>query len=329
MHYTLTQWLLFFYTYCFLGWVWESCYVSIRKGHWINRGFLHGPMLPIYGFGAVIILFVTLPVRESILLIYLSGLVGATLLEYLTGFVMEKLFHVKYWDYSQQPFNLNGYICLGCSLGWGAFSVILIKLIHPWIEKPLIALPNHWVALITGVISCFFITDVIQSAIEALDLKQLLSNIDMINQQLKSISGQLEVLLDENIREIEVRNEKWREKIRSAWDEQNTRQLEKITSLQQVILEQMEKANSSTNNDYAKANQERAKAELAKMAGSLEEMKKRILHNASPRSARSLRIIWRNPNMISRKHPEAINRLLASWKKEEEAKKKTPKAQKD
>ena len=110
--YTLAQWFLFFYFYCFCGWVWESCYVSILKRHWVNRGFLHGPLLPIYGFGAITVLIATMPVRDNVVLVYVMGMIGATILEYFTGALMESLFHVRYWDYSSHRFNLNGHICL-------------------------------------------------------------------------------------------------------------------------------------------------------------------------------------------------------------------------
>ena len=105
--YHLTQWVLFFFIYSFIGWVWECCFVSVRKRRWVNRGFMYGPMLPIYGFGALAVLISTIRVRDSIPLIFLFGMVGATLLEYVTGAVMERLFNVKYWDYSNQKFNLK------------------------------------------------------------------------------------------------------------------------------------------------------------------------------------------------------------------------------
>ena len=83
--YSLGQWLLFFFLYCFLGWVWESCYVSAKRRQWVNRGFLHGPMLPIYGTGAVIILLATIPVRDSLWLVFLLGMLAATALEYVVA----------------------------------------------------------------------------------------------------------------------------------------------------------------------------------------------------------------------------------------------------
>lgn len=92
--YTPGQWALLFFFYCFCGWVWESCYVSAKQRHWVNRGFLHGPLLPIYGSGAIIILFATLPVADNFWLVYFLGMLAATALEYVVGAVMEQLFKV-------------------------------------------------------------------------------------------------------------------------------------------------------------------------------------------------------------------------------------------
>ena len=89
MHaYYLCQWILFFFIYSFAGWVWECCYVSVRKRRWVNRGFMHGPILPLYGSGALVILIGTIPVRENIALVFICGMIGATILEYITGAAM-------------------------------------------------------------------------------------------------------------------------------------------------------------------------------------------------------------------------------------------------
>ena len=134
MIYTFSTWLFFFYFYCFLGWVWETCYVSVLKAKWVNRGFMRGPFLPIYGSGAVVVLIFTLPFRTNAGLVFLVGMTSATLLEYFTGVAMEKMFHVRYWDYSSQRWNLNGHICVTSSLAWGAFSVILTLYGHTPVE---------------------------------------------------------------------------------------------------------------------------------------------------------------------------------------------------
>ena len=142
MHpYHLTQWILFFFFYSFVGWLWESGYVSVRKRQWVNRGFMYGPMLPLYGSGALTVLISTMGVRENILLIFLFGMMAATLLEYVTGAVMERIFRVRYWDYSNQKFNLNGYICVSSSLCWGGFSVLLVRIVHVPVETVVLKLP--------------------------------------------------------------------------------------------------------------------------------------------------------------------------------------------
>ena len=114
--------LLYFFFYSFVGWIWESSYVSILTKRLTNRGFLTGPMLPIYGSGAVVMLCATYPVQSSDIGIFLLGLIVATILEYVTGVVMETLFQVRYWDYSDKKFNIQGHICLSSSLAWGFYT---------------------------------------------------------------------------------------------------------------------------------------------------------------------------------------------------------------
>lgn len=153
MQYTLDQWLLLFFIYGFLGWVWESLYVSLHRKKWINRGFLYGPHIPMYGFGAILNLLLTLSVKNSIPLIFLLGTAGTTILEYATGVMLQKLFHARYWDYSRNRFNLNGYICPYCSFAWGVFAVIQIKAVHFLLESLVLQIP----AVIAGFASTLLV----------------------------------------------------------------------------------------------------------------------------------------------------------------------------
>lgn len=107
-----------------MGWIWECFYVSFKcalekkKWSFINRGFLHGPVIPIYGVAAIAILLTTIQLRENTIAIYVIGALTATLFELVTGSVMERLFKVKYWDYTDLPLNYHGHICLFVSLFW-------------------------------------------------------------------------------------------------------------------------------------------------------------------------------------------------------------------
>lgn len=172
MQYSLIQWLMSFFFYCFLGWIWESMYISLYERKWVNRGFLYGPFIPIYGFGAMIVLLVTSSVQDSIPMIFLTGMLSATVLEYGTGMVMERLFHARYWDYSRNRFHLNGYICPVCSFGWGVFSVVQIKLLHPLFEKAVLEIPTAAASLISAILVTIFAIDAALSVRSALHLQE-------------------------------------------------------------------------------------------------------------------------------------------------------------
>lgn len=143
----------------------------------MNRGFLNGPLLPIYGSGAVSILLFTLPVAQNPILVFLMGMAGATLLEYVTGSLLESTFHVRYWDYSMYRFNLNGYICLPASLCWGAFSLLMIRVIHPVVSGWVTMLSPAAALTAALALSAFFAADLFASPREAVDMRSLLQSL--------------------------------------------------------------------------------------------------------------------------------------------------------
>lgn len=142
----------FFIIYGFFGWIWESSYVSLKNRKPVNRGFLNGPIIPIYGAGAMLIFIlfynptmINLVEHVSVksyLIIFLIGMAAASVLEFVTSYGMEKLFHAKWWDYSDIPFNVQGRICLPVSLCWGALSIILVKILHPAVSKLIALIPR-------------------------------------------------------------------------------------------------------------------------------------------------------------------------------------------
>lgn len=206
--YSPGQWALLFFFYCFCGWVWESCYVSAKQRRWVNRGFLHGPLLPIYGSGAIIILFVTLPVADNFWLVYLLGTLAATALEYVVGAVMEQLFKVRYWDYSKQPCNLHGYICLSSSIAWGFFSDLLVYWIHPPVDRLLHRLPALLVNPLAAVIAAAFIVDTVKSTKAAVDLQEVLTRLTEENAELRRLAQKAEAVQSRTEEELRAFREK-------------------------------------------------------------------------------------------------------------------------
>ncbi len=191
MHYTFQQWLMFFYVYCFIGWCFESTYVSILKRRFVNRGFLHSPLLPIYGSGAVVMLVATLGLRDHIVWMFLAGMVGATALELVVGLSMEAIFKVKYWDYSNQKLNYKGVICLSSSLCWGLFTVLLNKYLHKPVEAFVMGLPPVLVTVVVIVISVIFITDAAVSIKVALGIRDMLDVSTRLRKELNEVQVQL------------------------------------------------------------------------------------------------------------------------------------------
>lgn len=299
MFYTQSEWLLFFFFYCFCGWIWESCFVSFQKKRWVNRGFLHGPFLPIYGFGAVIILWLTLPVQENLILIYLIGMAGATVLEYFTGALMERLFHMRYWDYSNMRFNLNGHICLACSLGWGVFSVLLVKVIHPPIEKMILKIPSFIADPLSLVCICAFAVDTALSVRMALDVKELLTKLSESSRTLSRI-------------ETRIENAKLR------ISQRHLMMHEKAASIAEEIRQQLKQSSHPAEQNHLQTILEDLQT-LQKQLGNLElDLSSR--RNRDYKKVSS--ILRRNPSAVSAHHKEVFAELKQLLKEEHDSKKK-------
>lgn len=194
-HYTAIQWLFFFYFYCFFGWCFESTYVSIKDRKLTNRGFMRGPFLPIYGSGGIMMLVVSMPFQEHIVLTYLAGCVGATVLEYVTGVVMEALFKVRYWDYSNKKFNFQGHICLGSTLAWGFLTVFMTKFLHVEVEKIVLMIPGQTLTVITVILTAGIFADFALSFKAAIDLRNVLIRMEQVKDDMERIQKRLDVMI--------------------------------------------------------------------------------------------------------------------------------------
>lgn len=150
---------MWFIAYSFIGWAYESTLCSITGKKLTNRGFLNGPICPVYGFGAVIVIFAVGNQKNNLLALFLSSLVLTTVLEYITSYIMEKLFHTRWWDYSDRKFNINGRVCLLGAVVFGTLSVLLIKFIHPFISGLIAKLDSMWLYFLSGGIFALLAAD--------------------------------------------------------------------------------------------------------------------------------------------------------------------------
>ena len=194
--YTFRQWLSFFYLYCIFGWCFESAYVSLKQLRPVNRGFLKGPWLPLYGSGAVLVLLITMPFDQHPVAVYIAGLIGATLLELVTGEAMVRLFKVRYWDYSNQHFQYKGHICLSSSIVWGFFSVMMVYVVQPQVERFVFWLNSEFVSVMTFLITVCMVYDFAGAFRKAMDLRKLLDQAEQILQELEQRAAEKKRLLE-------------------------------------------------------------------------------------------------------------------------------------
>ena len=162
-----------------------------------QRGMLYGPLCPIYGFGALFILMFCRPVDFSILLVFFVGMAVTTALEYLTGWGLEALFHTRWWDYSCRRFQLHGYICLRCSLFWGALSVALTFVIHRGVESLVFSLPETAQNLVSYIFLGLLLADVVLSVLSIVTLNGVLDRMNKLRATMAELSERIEEALDD------------------------------------------------------------------------------------------------------------------------------------
>lgn len=175
------DYISYFFIYAIIGWILEVAFHVITQAKFINRGFLSGPYCPIYGFGALAVIgFLNLIGDENKLFLFLSAMVISTLLELITGFLLEKIFHKRWWDYSSKKFNVGGYICIEFSLLWGAICFILYEAIHPLIRKAIMFIPDKLLLAINIIMVLTLIIDLVAT----------INTITGLNKKFKAIENQ-------------------------------------------------------------------------------------------------------------------------------------------
>lgn len=195
VQYKAFQWLFFFYIYCFFGWCFESAYVSLKSRKLVNRGFMRGPFLPLYGSGAIMMLVVSMPFQDNVVLTYIAGVIGATALEYVTGVTMEALFKVRYWDYSNQPFNYQGQICLSSSVAWGFLTILMTRVIHKPIEQFVMMIPGSILFPVTMMLTVYIVVDFTLSFKAAMELRDMLAKIQKLKEEIERLQRRLDVII--------------------------------------------------------------------------------------------------------------------------------------
>lgn len=198
---------LYFLLYSFIGWICEVCYCSIPKKTFVNRGFLNGPICPIYGFGAISIINFLYYFKNEIVLLFLLAVILTSTLEYITSFILEKLFNTKWWDYSNNKFNINGRVCLLNSTLFGLLAVVLVEIVHPYIQSIINYIPQEYKIIFSYVLAVIFILDIIFTVNGLIRLQgklKLLSTLDFrsLNMRIKTSISEIN---ENKMREVKAK----------------------------------------------------------------------------------------------------------------------------
>ena len=277
-----------FIIYAFLGWCTEVAYAAVDTGKFVNRGFLNGPYCPIYGCGIVIVVSILTPIKDNLFVLFFGSLLLTTVLEFLTGFLLEKIFHNKWWDYSDYPFNIKGYVCLKFSLYWGLACTFVMDIIHPMIYKLISILPFVAGVIILLVIMVIFTTDIVISVLTILKLNQRLKSMDDIAKRIHNISDEIGEKVYKNVSTVMDKSEEF----------QTSREdfLAKIEQNVQTIKSNLETRKDVLSEEYTK-----------KMNES-EELLKKYKELLSQKNFGIKRLMKAFPNMKSLKQNEVLQK---------------------
>lgn len=187
--------LLYFIIYSFFGWVIESIFKTVLEKKWVNSGFLYGPFCPIYGFGAAIMMLVLQPFKDNIIILFIAAFFILSVWEYIAGWLLEKKFNTKYWDYSENFLNINGRVCLLNSIFWGILGVVFTTIIHPFTSSCIETL-NIETIILSDII--LYIVIIIDTVITTIHIKSFESSMQAIKDLGETIKQKVSELTEIN-----------------------------------------------------------------------------------------------------------------------------------
>lgn len=304
--------ILYFFTYGFLGWCTEVAYATTRQRRFVNRGFLNGPICPIYGVGVSVVIFFLTPLSGNLIFLYLASTVLVTVLEGLTGYFLDKIFHHKWWDYSNQPLNIGGYVCLIFSLIWGIACVAIVKLIHPVIHKVLAVIPFVLGIVLIVVLGIVLFADLYVTASGILRLNRQLDSMERIAAELRELSDKLGESIHENVMETMEIHEEEKKKLEEATAESRKR-FEEATAesrkkFEEVTAESRKKFEEVTAESLRKL-EEGTVLRRERIEERIEELRERYEEIASQKPKVVSRLMKAFPKMQSRRHKDILEEL--------------------
>lgn len=302
--------LLYFFVYGFLGWCTEVGFAAFKTHHFVNRGFLNGPICPIYGVGVTAVITILTPYKSDIIVLYILSVVLVTVLEGVTGWAMDKIFHNKWWDYSDMPLNIGGYVCLLFSIVWGFACLFIIYFIQPLVHDLLAFIPTIVGIILIIILGITLIADLYVTASTIFKFNRRLAAMEKIAAEMHEISEQIgQEIFEKTIRAMD-RQEASKEKLATATDEFKEKMQDTASGLK-------EKTQGTAFELKERALNARERSQEIN-----EELRSRIVslhtryHESTDKPGRiSRRLMNAFPKMESRQYKESLEVLKKRWKR--------------
>lgn len=270
---SFTDIMLYFLLYSIIGYMAEVIFAALVLGKFVNRGFLNGPWCPIYGFGVLIVALTLKPISSSLIMLFIGSMLVTSAIELVTGFVLEKVFHQKWWDYSEDPFNLGGYICLKFSLLWGIACVFVVRLIFPFTDWIASLLRNKLGAVLLFALLALMISDLIVTVVTIAGIKKKLRLMTSIAAKLKENSNNVGGFLSEETLELK---KKFDQLVEQMTENSGTRRMmNAFPALKKKNHERLNELRESINESLERS-REKSREVRESLAEARENLEKRV-----------------------------------------------------
>lgn len=294
--YNLIDVCLMFFLYGFFGWVLEVAFFGVTERQFVNRGFLNGPICPIYGVGGTVVVLCLTPLKENFILLFIGSVLITSFLELLTGYVLEKIYHIRWWDYSDKKFNIGGYICLRFSLYWGIACTALMYFIHPMLYDIVIWKLGNTIKLAAIIpLAVVLVADIIATLNTLKHLNLRIERIDIIGRRMHELSDNIGKLVYEKTEVVVQKSEEL------AADE-------RVIELRENVREQQERFEKERQERHDRYEAEK-QARIARLEAEKKELDEKLNRIAKDMSTFQRRVLKAFPKMDSRRHNGLIEKI--------------------
>lgn len=282
----------------------KSFFAVLKNGKFVNRGFLNGPICPIYGFGVLTVILLLTPLQQNLLILFLGSMLLTTVLEFLTGLVLEKLFGLKWWDYSDRRFNLKGYICLEFSIMWGFAATFVMRIAHPLIYDLCRRLPDTLVMVCLVLFGILFAIDLCATIAAIRNFNRRLHTLTVLAEEIHEFSDRLGDSLSSRVIAVKKHSDEFIDRYDDVADMIRDHRAE------EKALEERHRAEEKALEDQHRAEEKALlKERLAEGRLRNEEKRKEFLAKLTERRRSDLRLMRAFPSMHSKSYQGAIDTL--------------------